>query len=157
MQKSPDRFDKRLLDIVQRDASLTSDAMARQVGLSPSAVQRRLKRLQESGVISSTVAVLDPARVGRPTYFIVGLEVERERPELMGRLRAWLLAERAVQQAFYVTGAADFILIVVAQSVEAYDELMGRLIADNPNVTRFTTNVALGVSKQSLLVPLAED
>ncbi|NVL89313.1 Lrp/AsnC ligand binding domain-containing protein, partial [Escherichia coli] len=91
--------------------------------------------------------------VGKPNFFLAALEIERERPELIARLRQWLAAEEQVQQIYYVTGTADFVLVVVAPDVGAYDALMSRLMADNPNVRRFTTNVALGVGKRGLFVP----
>jgi Lrp/AsnC family transcriptional regulator, leucine-responsive regulatory protein len=152
-----DRFDRKLLEAVQLDASVTSETLASRIGLSPSAVQRRLKRLQAEGVIASIVAIVDPVKSGRSTLFIVGLEVERERPELLARLRAWLTAEPAVQQAFYVTGTWDFLLIVTAPDVASYDALISRLMADNPNVRRFTTNVVLGTHKRGLFVPVAAE
>ena len=152
-----DSFDRRLLDRVQRNADLSAEAIGQEIGLSGSAVLRRLKRLKAAGVIQAEVALVDPAKVGKPTFFIVALEVERERPELMSRLRQWLGNEDQVQQAFYVTGSADFILVITARDVESYDALMTRLMADNPNVRRFTTNVALGVSKRGVFVPVETD
>ncbi|ATY32788.1 Lrp/AsnC family transcriptional regulator [Sphingomonas psychrotolerans] len=149
-----DTFDRKLLTLVQRDASRGADALAAEVGLSPSAVLRRLKRLREDGVIVATAAILDPLKVGKPNFFLAALEIERERPEHIARLRQWLAAEEWVQQIYYVTGTADFVLVVVAPDVGAYDALMSRLMADNPNVRRFTTNVALGVGKRSLFVPV---
>lgn len=149
-----DGFDRKLIQIVQRDGDLTAETLGERIGLSASAVLRRLKRLRADGVIVSNVAVVDPAKVGKPTFFVVALEVERERPELIARLRQWFIAEDQIQQVFYVTGSADFILIVTAPDVESYDALMGRLMVDNPNVRRFTTNVALGIGKRSLLVPV---
>ncbi len=149
-----DTFDRKLLTLVQRDASRSADVLAAEVGLSPSAVLRRLKRLREDGVIVATAAVLDPLKVGKPNFFLAALEIERERPELIARLRQWLAAEEWVQQVYYVTGTADFVLVIVAPDVGAYDALMSRLMADNPNVRRFTTNVALGVGKRSLFVPV---
>ena len=113
--------------------------------------------MKADGTILANVALVDPAKVGRPTFFIVALEIERERPELMSRLRQWLNGEDQVQQAFYVTGSADFILIVTARDVDSYDVLMTRLMADNPNVRRFTTNVALGVNKRTMFVPVRPD
>ena len=151
-----DPFDRRLLALVQRDAAQSAEALAGQVGLSASAVQRRLKRLRATGVILGEVAVVDPLKVGKPNFFLAALEIERERPELIARLRQWLAAEEQVQQIYYVTGTADFVLVVVAPDVGAYDALMSRLMADNPNVRRFTTNVALGVGKRGLFVPIAD-
>jgi Lrp/AsnC family transcriptional regulator, leucine-responsive regulatory protein len=151
-----DRFDRRLLTLVQQDAAQTADALAEQVGLSASAVQRRLKRLRETGTILGEIAVVDPLRVGKPNFFLAALEIERERPELIARLRQWMAAEDQIQQVYYVTGTADFVLVVVAPDVGAYDALMSRLMADNPNVRRFTTNVALGVGKRGLFVPIAD-
>ena len=150
-----DRFDRKLLTLVQRDAGQTADALAEQVGLSPSAVLRRLKRLRETGVILSEIAVVDPLKTGKPNFFLAALEIERERPELIARLRQWMAAEEQIQQVYYVTGTADFMLVIVAPDVGAYDALMSRLMADNPNVRRFTTNVVLGVGKRGLFVPLA--
>lgn len=152
-----DTFDVQLLNIVQQDASLTAEQLAQQVGLSASAVQRRLRKLKECGVIRGHVAVVDPRRLARSTSFVVSLQVEREHPELMAQLKQWLATEAQVQQAYYVTGESDFILIVTAPDTEAYDALMSRLMLANPNVKRFTTNVALGIVKRGLAVPLAAD
>ncbi len=150
-----DRFDIQLLNIVQQDAGLTAEELAASVSLSVSAIQRRLRKLKEAGVITRHVAVIDPHRVQQSTSFVVALQVERERPEQMAQLRAWLAAQPHVQQAYYVTGEADFVLIVTAPDVETYDALMSRLMLENPSVKRFTTNVALGVVKRGLAVPLA--
>lgn len=154
MRHKLDNFDRRILDIVQRDGELTADTIGERVGLSESAASRRLRRLKADGVIAATVAVVDPATVDRPTFFIVALEVERERPELLARLRRWFAGEDQVQQVYYVTGSADFVLIVTAPDVDSYDALMARMIADNPNVRRFTTNVVLGIGKRGLFVPV---
>ena len=152
-----DRFDRQLLNLVQEDAGRTSEDLAQRVALSPSAVQRRLRRLKEAGVILRQTAILESRKVGRPTFFIVSLEVERDRPELLTQLRAWLAGQEHVQQAFYVTGEADFILVVTAPDTETYDALMASLTIENPNVRKFTTNVALGVVKRGLTIPVSLD
>src|SRR5687768_3222111 len=116
-----DRFDQQLLNLIQEDAGQTAERLSEQVSLSPSAIQRRLRRMREDGVIARDIAVVDPRKVGRPTFFIASLQVERERPELVAQLRAWLAAEPHIQQAFYVAGDADFVLIVTAPDTESYD------------------------------------
>ena len=105
-------------------------------------------------MIERDISVVDPRKVGRPTFFIVALEVERERPELLIELKQWLNAEEHIQQVFYVTGEADFILVVTAPDIESYDALMSRLVSRNPNVRRFTTNIALGVVKRGLKIAI---
>src|SRR4051812_1291888 len=97
-----DRFDRKLLNLVQDDSGQTAERLAEQVGLSASAIQRRLKRLREEGVIARDIAVLDPRMAGKPVFFVVSVQVERERPELLTQLRAWIEARPEVQQAFYV-------------------------------------------------------
>lgn len=149
-----DRFDRQLLELVQQDAALTAEQLAEHVSLSPSALQRRLKRLREQGVIQRQVALVDAAALGQPTSFIAGLQLDNERPELMARLRAWLDAEAAVQQAFYVTGEVDFVLIVTAPDAARYEALMARLLAENPLVRRYTTQVAMAVLKRGLALPV---
>jgi Lrp/AsnC family transcriptional regulator, leucine-responsive regulatory protein len=152
-----DRFDRQLLNLLQEDAAQTAGRLAEQVGLSPSAIQRRIRRMRSKGVIVRDAAIVDPGQVGRPTLFVVSLQVERERPELLAQLRAWLAAQAHVQQAFYVTGEADFVVVITAPDTETYDALMSRMVSENPNVKRFTTNVALSVVKQGLTIPIPLD
>jgi DNA-binding Lrp family transcriptional regulator len=152
-----DRFDRQLLNLVQEDAGQTAERLAEQVALSPSAIQRRLRRMREEGVIVRQSALLDPRQVGKPTFFIVSLQVERERPELLAQLRRWLSAQDQVQQVFYVTGEADFVLVMTAPDTENFDALMIRMVEDNPNIKRFTTNVALSLVKRGLTIPVSLD
>jgi len=152
-----DRFDRQLLNLVQQDAAQTAERLAEQVGLSPSAIQRRLKRMREQGVIARDVAIVDPREIGRPTFFVVSLEVERERPELLAQLRDWLTRHAEIQQAFYVTGETDFVIVVTARDTESFDAMMTQLVQENPNVRRFTTNVVLGLLKQGLSIPVPLD
>lgn len=149
-----DNFDRQLLNLVQENASLTAEQLSESVALSVSAIQRRLKRLRASGVIIRDTALIDPKRVGGSTFYVVALQVERERPELLIELRRWLTSEPHVQQAFYVTGEADFVLVVTAPDTETYDALMTRMVSENPNIRRFTTNVALGLVKRGSAIPI---
>jgi Lrp/AsnC family leucine-responsive transcriptional regulator len=151
-----DRLDRKLLNELQRDASLTSDKLAERVGLSASAVHRRVRRLEQKGIIERRIAVVDAVKVGRGALFIAGIEVERERPDLVQRLRDWIRAEPAVQQAYYVTGSADYVLLVTARDIAQFDELMSDMMAANPNVRRFTTNVVMSTVKRGLFVPIEE-
>ncbi|ALA20374.1 MULTISPECIES: Lrp/AsnC family transcriptional regulator [unclassified Chelatococcus] len=149
-----DRIDRKLLQIVQENARLPAEKIGAAIGLSPSAVQRRLARLRDGGFITAEVAVLDAKAAGFPLTMIVDIEVERERPELLTAFKRWIAREGAIQEAWYVTGDSDFVLVVAARDVEDYDALMQRLVSENPNIRRFRTRVTLGTLKRGATVPL---
>ena len=150
-----DDFDRRILDLLQQDALLPAERIGAEVGLSASAVQRRIVRLRSDGVITATVAQVDARALGRPLTLIVDVELERERPELMAAFKQWIEAEPAIQEAWYVTGDGDYVLVVTARDVEHYDTLMQQLVAHNANIRRFRTRVALNTLKRGQRVPAA--
>lgn len=149
-----DDFDRHLLTRVQADAHCKAETLAAEIGLSASAVQRRLKRLRERGVIQTEVAVLDPAVMGRGLTLIAGLTIGRDNYAALPRLKAWLAAEPAVQQAWYVTGEADLVAVVLAPDMPAYDALCARLMAEVPQISRITTQVVIEPLKRSLALPV---
>lgn len=149
-----DKIDRALLAELQDDGTLTSEKLSEQVGLSASAIHRRVRRLEKAGVIERRITVVNPDAVGRSALFLVGIEVERERRDLVEKLRRWIRAERAIQQAYYVTGSSDYVLVVTSPDIAAFDALMSEMMEANPNVRRFTTNVVMSSIKRGLYVPI---
>lgn len=151
---SVDSFDRKILDIVQHSNRATSDAIADQVGLSPAAVQRRLKRMRAQGVIQADVSVVNPKAVGQTMTFVVQVTLERERVDLMHNFKKEMTANRSVQQCYYVTGSSDFILIVTAADMEGYDKFTREAFFDNANIKSFQTNVVMDNVKVGLTIPI---
>lgn len=149
-----DRFDIAILDILQTDNTTPQRVIAQAVSLSAPAVQRRIKRLQDTGVIRANVAVLDPAKVGKPLTIVLEVHLENERPDRTAPLRARIAAEEAVQQCYSVTGEADYLLVVTVASMADYEALTQRLFDGDDNIKRFRTSVALASLKTGLRVPL---
>ena len=147
-----DSFDKKILNIVQDSNRATSDKIAEKVGLSPAAVQRRLKRMRAQGVIQADVSVINPKAVGHGMTFIVQVTLERERVDLMHNFKKEMSSNRSVQQCYYVTGSSDFILIVTAADMEGYDNFTREAFFDNANIKSFQTNVVMdaGLTASSL-------
>lgn len=150
-----DDFDRHILARVQQDAHCKAEAIASEIGLSASAVQRRLKRLRERGVIRAEVAVLDPAAVGGLLTLLCGMAIDRENYAALADLRRRLADEPMVQQAWYVTGEVDLVAVVLAPSMPAYDALCARLMAAVPQIGRMTTQVVIDSIKSGLQVPVA--
>jgi len=95
-----DAFDRKLLDLVQDDNQRTAEALSAAVGLSPSACQRRLKRLRRDGVIVGDVAVLAPDAVGRHLTMIVEVTLTRERPDLVDAFKRSMQQTPEVMQCY---------------------------------------------------------
>lgn len=149
-----DIFDRKILALIQQDCQQKADLIAEKVGLSTSAVQRRIRRLRAERVIAAEVAVLDRRALGRLMTFIVGLEIERENYAALAQFRRWVAQQSEIQQAYYVTGQVDLILVIVAEDVEAFDRVAARIMESNPQIRRMTTNVTLEVLKLGLDVPV---
>ena len=149
-----DRFDLAILDILQADNTTPQRAIAQAVNLSAPAVQRRIQRLKDSGVIRANVAVLDPVKVGKPLTIVLEVHLDNERPDRTAPLRARIAAEDAVQQCYSVTGEADYLLVVTVASMATYEALTRRLFEGDDNIKRFRTSVALSSLKTGLRVPL---
>jgi len=150
-----DHFDRDILQLVQRNCQLTAETIADDVGLSTSAVQRRLKRLREEGIIKAEVAIVERKATGTPMVFIVGMEIERDNYDALAKFRLWAEKQEHIQQVYYVTGAVDLIAIVTARDVEHYDDIAALIMAENPQIRRMHTNVVLRDVKLGLFVPLA--
>ena len=129
--------------------------IAEAVHLSAAAVHRRVRRMEEEGVIEATVALVDPARVGRPITIVVEVHVESERLDLLDAIKASFADDPEVQQCYYVTGEADFVLIVTVESMGGYEALTRRLFFGNPNVKRFGSLIVMDRVKARLAVPVA--
>lgn len=149
-----DRFDLAILDILQADNTTPQRSIAQAVNLSAPAVQRRIQRLKDSGVIRANVAVLDPVKVGKPLTIVLEVHLDNERPDRTAPLRARIAAEDAVQQCYSVTGEADYLLVVNVASMADYEALTRRLFEGDDNIKRFRTSVALASLKTGLRVPL---
>jgi len=151
-----DDFDLRILARYQHDTQVPARAIAEAVGLSTAAVQRRLKRLREIGVIRREVAEIEPRTVGLPVTCVVAVDLDRERAVDLDRFKRRMIALPEVQQCYYVTGQADFLLIVLVKSMEDYDAFARRALLGDDNVKSFVTTVVMDRVKTGVTVPLDE-
>jgi Lrp/AsnC family leucine-responsive transcriptional regulator len=152
-----DSFDLRILARQQRDALTPAHVIGADIGLSAAAVQRRLKRLREAGVIERETAQVAPAAVGMDVTCIVHVDLERETAADIDRFARDIAACPEVQQCYYVTGSNDFVLITLARDIAAYEAFTQRVLLADRNVKSFTTQVVLKRLKVGLEVPLAHD
>ena len=139
-----DQFDIAILKILQEDNTTPQRVIGEAINLSAPAVQRRIKRMEQSGVIRQNSALLDPAKVGQPITIFVEVEVDNERADLIDALKQSFAGAPEVQQCYYVTGEADFVLVVLVPDMAHYERLTRHILAEMP-------------SRADLVVELAED
>ena len=153
-QRNLTAVDRAILRIIQNDAGTRLELIAEEAGASVATVQRRLRHLRDCGVIEGEVACVDPKAVGQGMTFLILVELERERIDILDTFRRKVSGEPQVQQCYYITGEADFALIALAKDMDEYQELIQRLFFDDTNVKRFRTSVVMDRTKVSLKVPV---
>lgn len=149
-----DRLDRRLLDWLQRNNLQTAEELAEQVGRSPSAVARRLRRLRATGAVAADVSLVSEEAAGFPLSAIVHVQLERHAVQASDLLRRRLVASPHVQLSFDIAGAFDLLLLVVAPDMDAYNRFADAMLADEPAVRRFETTFVKKRSKATLAVPV---
>lgn len=151
-----DRLDLKLLEALQADASRTNAELAEIVGLSPSSCLRRVRRLKASGVITKTVAVVDPTALGKPLMAIIEVELERHDHQHLSRFLAKAAAEPIVTHAYAVTGELDAVLILRFADMDAFTALTERLFRNLSTVARFRTMIVHRIAKEDPAIPLEQ-
>ncbi|MEU9869203.1 Lrp/AsnC family transcriptional regulator [Actinomadura sp. NPDC048021] len=158
MPESPpprlDEIDALLLDLLQHDAGRTLHDLGEQVGLSPSAVQRRIARYRRHGLIARQVAVLDPHRFGPTVLATVLVTLVRESFEHHRAFTERMRSEPQVQQCYRVAGPWDYVIVLAARSMRDCGRLGDRLLKADDNVQRYETLVVFDTIKSGLALPL---
>ena len=149
-----DRYERRILIALQADGRLSNQDLSRKVGLSPSACWRRVKGLEEAGVILRYTAILDPKKVGIGETVFAHVSMERH-SKIPSSEFAELMRERPeVMECFFTTGAADIIVRVATPSVAAYDHFLENVIFDASGVSQVHSDFALRRIKFETALPL---
>lgn len=150
-----DDFDISILNCLQNDVRITSEELAKSVGLSATACQRRIKRLRKSGAIQAEVAVVSPDVVGGRVTMLVQVSLKRGGADIIDAFRRQIADIAEIQQCYYVLGDYDFVLVITAKDIAEYDRLTRRIFFSNTNIQKFHTTVALETVKAGLQIPLS--
>lgn len=149
-----DSFDRAILEILQRDNSMPHRAIGAAVNLSAPTVQRRIRRMEAAGVIVANVAMLDPAKVGRPLTIFVEVELESEKSALIDAMKRRLANAPEAQQCYYVTGEADFVIVLTVPTMADYEAFTRKMFFADNNVRRFRTFVTMDRVKAGSTIPV---
>ena len=150
---SLDAIDWRLLDLLQRDASLTNQALADAARVSPATALRRVKRLREAGVIERFTALLTPAFADRGLTALCEVTLDRQGTEHLDAFEARAVAQAAVQQCWRVSPGPDFVLVAWAADMPGFLALTQALFTQDANVRNVKSFFAVKRAKFDPRVP----
>lgn len=124
-----DRLDRKILQILQEDATIPVAEIGRRVGLSTTPCWRRIQKLEEDGVITKRVAVLDPKKVNAKVTVFVSITTSQHNEEWLKRFAEVIRDVPEVVEFYRMSGQVDYLLRVVVPDIEAYDAFYKRLIS----------------------------
>ncbi|WP_018656300.1 Lrp/AsnC family transcriptional regulator [Actinomadura flavalba] len=148
-----DEIDALLLDLLQHDADRTLHDLGERVGLSPSAVQRRIARYRRDGLITRQVAVLDPHRLGPTVLATVLVTLDQESFEHHRAFAARMRADAQVQQCYRVAGPWDYVVVLASRSMRDCGRAGDRLFKADDNIRRYETLLVFDTVKTGLALP----
>ena len=148
-----DETDQALLALLQRDCSTTLFDLGQHVGLSTSAVQRRISRYQQAGLIERQVALLNAAAFPDVVLALVMVTLERESTERHATLQGRLSTSPAVQQCYDLAGEYDYAVLLAARGMNELREIVEDLFMDAPGLKRFDTFPVYRIVKAGMEIP----
>ncbi|MGM0953253.1 MAG: Lrp/AsnC family transcriptional regulator [Pseudomonadota bacterium] len=150
-----DRTDRKILESLQQDGSLTNQQLAERVGLSPSPCLRRVRALEEAGIIVRTVTVLDHKKLGLSLTAIILIGMDRHTPERFSAFEEQISEYPEVQECYLITGqSADYMLKVVVPDMDHYHQFLLNHITRIPGVSGVHSSFVLRRVLDSTALPL---
>lgn len=148
-----DRTDRRLLALLQRDATLSVDALAEKVSLSRNACWRRVRKLEDGGVIRARVALVDPAKVNLALTAFIAVRTAQHEAKWLETFAAAVRDMPEIIAVYRTTGETDYLLQAVVPDIAGYDALYKRLIAKIP-LTDVSSSFVMEKIKETTALPL---
>ncbi len=149
-----DRIDARILDELQRDGRRTVVELAERIGLSGTPCARRIRQLEESGIIKGYTAIVDPTRLGLTVQAFVQVKLERHTDENIALFRRELEALDEVVGCYATTGEHDFLLQVIAADLDALSQIVLKKLLKISCVRDVHSTVVLETIKRSTRLPV---
>ena len=150
-----DAIDRKILAVLQQDGRKSIAELAEQVGLSPSPCLRRVRMLEEAGIIARYVAVLDQQSVGLPVSVFVSIKLESQREEALDRFAKAIARWPEVLECYMMTGPRDYLLRVVVADLAAYEQFLKQKLTRLSGIGSIESSFALEQVKYTNVLPLA--
>jgi Lrp/AsnC family leucine-responsive transcriptional regulator len=152
---SYDKTDRKILDALQDNARITNIELAQMVGLSPSPCLQRVRRLQESGLISRYVTLLNPLALGLTVSVFIQVSLERQVERALESFEKAIQSRPEVMECYLMTGDADYLLRVVVPDVPSLERFIVNYLSKISGIASIKSSFALKQVKYKTALPLA--
>jgi Lrp/AsnC family transcriptional regulator len=152
-----DAIERRILDVLQRDASLSAAEVAARVGLATTTCWRRIQQLEQRGVIRQRVALLDRSMLGLDVVVFVQVRLSTQGRDAIAQFDKAIRDRPEVLDCYTLTGEWDFCLRIVTRDMKEYEAFFLDHLSKIPNVQSVNSSIAVTVVKESTVLPLARD
>ena len=150
-----DAIDRRIIAAIQDDGRITTNDLAEKVGLSPSPCARRLRLLENSGVIAGYTAIIDQKKVGLPISAFASIKLERQREEDLDRFAEAVSRWPEVMECYLMTGQRDYLMRVVCADLPAYERFLKARLTRLDGIASIESSFALGQVKHTNVLPIS--
>jgi len=154
MAKTLDRVDRRILDELQADARISNQDLAKRVGLSSAPCWRRLRRLEEDGFIAGYATLLNRSAIGLPILAYAQVTLVNHHPESVRQFDQLIAGRPEVLECHSMSGTNDYLLRIVAGSMEAYEHFLSTHVLQTQAVRSVNTSFVLRTKKFTTRLPL---
>lgn len=154
MENQLDRIDRKLLRLLQDDASIPNMTLAEKTNLSAPACSRRVARLKEAGFIRRTVALANPRALGYNGLVIIGVVLDRSTPDSFAAFEKAVIGISGCLEVQLVTGEFDYFVKLRIQSIDSFNELHGAQLIGLPGVRQIRTFVCLKEVFETTKIPV---
>ena len=152
---SMDRLDRKIVEELQKDGGLSNLELAEKVGSTAPSCWRRIKQMEESGILRQTVRLVDRKALGQTVNVICHVRMSSHSSESIAAFEALVSAEPCILECYSMGGEWDFLLQIVARDVESYEVFLMQKLLKHPSVSGAASHFCLRVVKYSTAVPLA--
>ena len=149
-----DKIDKKILEILQRNAKITNAQLSKEIGLSPAPTLERVRKLESKGIISGYNAKLDMSKIGLGVSTFVMVTLKGHNKKNLVSFLDKIKNINNVIECHHITGSADFILKVVSENIESYQELMLETVSEIEVTDSLQSMVILSTFKDSKVMPI---
>ena len=148
-----DSKDRQILRELQSDGRLTNQDLSERVNLSPSPCLRRVRLMEEQGIIKGYTALVDQKAWGLPVTVFIRLKLERHSDEAVNAFEQAIIAMPQVMDCWLMTGRSDYLLSVIAADLDDYERFVRRELQRVPGIASIDTSFAYGSVKHAQVLP----